>query len=61
MSTFNLGNTLSGAFGAAILPWFGVQKGAYAGLVPLLVLRSFCMLLPLTFLRPLLGHVDKRA
>jgi hypothetical protein len=55
MSVHNLGHAASGMFGAAILPFFGVEKGAYQGLPALLLLRSACMLLPLVLMRPLLG------
>jgi hypothetical protein len=57
MSVYNVGHTVSGIFGAAVLPLFGVEKGAYHGLPALLLFRSACMLLPLALLRPLLGGV----
>jgi len=58
MSTYNFGNTLSGAFGAAIIPYFGVEKGHYEGLTSLLLVRSACMLVPLPLIKPLLGGVQ---
>ena len=48
-------------FGAAIMPYFGVEKGEYGGLLPLLCVRSVCMLLPLALIKPLLGGVEKLA
>ena len=59
MSTYNFGNVASGMFGAAIMPLFGVEKGAYAGLLPMLGVRSVCFLLPLALIKPLLGGVEK--
>lgn len=55
MSVFNGGNAMSGAFGAQLLPYFGIESGAYAGLPALLGLRSAMMLLPLLLIDPLLG------
>jgi len=60
MSTYNFGHTLAGASGAALLAPFGVEKGAYAGLVPLLLVRSATLLLPLLLLKPLLGGASDR-
>lgn len=59
MSTYNFGNTLSGVFGAALTPLFGVEQGKYEGLSRLLLLRAACGLLPLALLRPLLSSVDR--
>ena len=59
MSTYNFGNTLAELFGAAITPLFGVEKGAYGGLVGLLLVRAGCSLLPLALIKPLLGSVEQ--
>ena len=59
MSTYNFGNTLSGAFGSALTPLFGIEKGKYERLPQLLLVRAACTLLPLALLRPLLGGVDR--
>jgi len=59
MSIYNLGNTTSGVYGAALTSWFGVEKGAYDNLLGLMLFRSASMLLPLLLIRPLLGGIEK--
>eukprot|EP00548_Thalassiothrix_antarctica_P010277 CAMPEP_0194160004 /NCGR_PEP_ID=MMETSP0152-20130528/78147_1 /TAXON_ID=1049557 /ORGANISM="Thalassiothrix antarctica, Strain L6-D1" /LENGTH=115 /DNA_ID=CAMNT_0038869639 /DNA_START=526 /DNA_END=873 /DNA_ORIENTATION=- len=59
MSTYNFGNTISGIWGAAITPYFGVDRENLDNLPQILLLRTACTLLPLLFLKPLLGSVDK--
>ena len=61
MSTWNLGQAASSTLGAALLPLFGVAKGAYDGLPALLLLRSASMLLPLALIPHLLAplHAHK--
>ena len=59
MSIYNLGNTLSGVYGATLTSQFGVGKGAYENLLSLMLVRSASMLLPLLLVRPLLGGVEK--
>lgn len=64
MSTFNLGNTVSGVLGATLMRRMGVSGGdgvelgdgavdGYAALPRLLAVRTLCMLLPL----PLIGYL----
>lgn len=60
MSIYNLGNTLSGVFGAAVISYFGVSRDNFDNLPHLLMLRAACSLLPLVLLKPLLDGVEQK-
>jgi len=60
MSIYNLGHTLSGVFGAAVIPYFGVSRENFDHLPHLLMLRAACSLLPLVLLKPLLDGVEQK-